>query len=44
MPPPWPAPSLLRDYGRSVTAFHTLTASCNRCHQTFKVPRRRRHA
>ena len=29
-----------RDYGRSVTAFHTLTASCNRCHQTFKVPQR----
>jgi hypothetical protein len=29
-----------RDYTRTVTSFHTLTASCNRCHQTFRVPQR----
>jgi len=29
-----------RDYTRSVATFHTLTATCNRCHQTFRIPQR----
>jgi cytochrome c556 len=29
-----------RDYERSVKALTTLTATCNRCHQTFRVPTR----
>lgn len=29
-----------RDYTRSVATFQTLTATCNRCHQAFKVPQR----
>ncbi len=29
-----------RDYVRSVASFNSLTASCNRCHRTFRVPQR----
>lgn len=29
-----------RDYTRSVATFQTLTGTCNRCHQTFRVPQR----
>jgi hypothetical protein len=29
-----------RDYTRSVATFTTLTSTCNRCHQTFRIPQR----
>ncbi len=29
-----------RDYNRSVAVLGTLTKTCNRCHQTFRVPSR----